>query len=659
MSDLPSEYVELPYIESDGTQYIDTGYCPQYASISSLFFTLMDYPNANNNGVIFGIKDTANDTYTSVAITSGPDSNTTGSVTMNNSGNTLTWNGLINTSTNYKLMWYNDEMYIQNIKGGYQSYAGRPGQLFKDSEGIAITTNLNLYLLALNDNGTATNMFKGRIYRVQLTNTSRDTLIIDYIPCMRLSDKKLGLYDLITNTFVTNASGNDFTSGYSVPVNIRSFINLIIKRCTYTTGETLQDSHKTQLRNYLLGNNFSTQQTLLSVKDAINILKKFYSLVDYSNYFNTIDFDNVVNKDSKNALSFNTAKKLLDKVIPEGSEILTRFSSMIRLFEWSGGDASAPSYFERGFIKFIIPHDIYNSVNLTGKLYGGGGGGGGGAAIDGDKHSNYKWRSGAGASGNDSTINIITNGEKTQLALATGAVGGAAKTGGPTGGDPNGYAAGNDGVNGQVTSLNLDIPTNTVIQICIGAGGAGGGGGAYSCSNSNDYNNWALNDLGINGVNLKGGNGAERSTFTGDDHVAGGGGGAGGWGYFDDGSTESDILPTGPTAGGSNSSGPKHGGTVYAATTGEATFGNKARGGKGGYISGVGENTTKKVQEGGITGKNRYAGVGGKGGAAYNSVDTWTCANGGDGGNAGGLYVAYDSSNEFDIGNFLICGLLK
>lgn len=435
----------------------------------------------------------------------------------------------------------------------------------------------------------------------------------------------------------------------SLAVNLKSFVDTIVSRCRYTTGTDLETRHKQQLFNYLVGKSISLLKNVINIKTAINILKKFYELVDYENYFNAIDFD-IAAKDSMRVLSSNTAKALLNRVLPMDSIMLTRFSSPTRIFEFFDG-VSAPNYFKKGYIKFKIPYETNTTFNLNGTLYGGGGGGSGGAAVDGNKDSKYKWNTGAGANGNESLIRVITETETTVLASAAGGAGGAKKSG-TVGENPNGAASGNDGANGEEVPISLVIPTNTVIQICIGAGGGGGGGIGVSASTSSTYSATA-------GGYTNGGAGKEANSFTGDDHVAGGGGGSGGWGYWSDLDLENnpDTMPAGKK-GATYSSGPKNGGTVYEATTGETSFGNKARGGKGGYISGVGENSTKYSQPS-ITSIKRYAGVGGRGGSAKNSVDVWTCANGGDGGNAGGLFISHDDSDKNNVSNYLICGLVE
>ena len=57
----------------------------------------------------------------------------------------------------------------------------------------------------------------GKIKLYSLTISKYGTPLGDYIPCYRKSDGKPGLYDLVTNTFLTNAGTDaDFTVGNNV-----------------------------------------------------------------------------------------------------------------------------------------------------------------------------------------------------------------------------------------------------------------------------------------------------------------------------------------------------------------------------------------------------------------------------------------------------------
>lgn len=603
MVDLPSEYVELPYIESDGTNYINTEYVPQNAGTTHIKATIRDYPNANSNKVLFGIKDTSNDTYTSFSVTSGPDSSTTGSVTMNNAGNTLTWSGLINTSTTYEIIWYNDEVYMHNIERGSQSYAGRPGQLFKESTGTYVATTQPIYIFALNNDGVASDMFKGRLYRftieVYLTGIVRD-----YIPCMRKSDKKLGLYDLITGTFLTNEAGNDFTSGFSEAVNASSFARYIVSVCTYTDGSELSTDNKNQLYNYLIEDfRVIGENVALNINTALTVINRLYNIITGSVKDITVS-DNTL----QSILSVNTARKLVDIYFPVSEGVRAEFTKPSLLY--GSSELTADNCSEKKL--YSVTDNIF-----AGTLHGGGGGGGGGLAGDGDKNSNYYGASGKGAAGGKSTISLL-NTETLDFDIKAEAAGGAAggnRTLGNTGGDPGSVERpGNAGGAGATTEVSIEIVRGDTIKISPGYGGGGGGGIGISTNNGSSYS-------ASNGSEAKGGDGKEANSFTGDDQCFGGGGGEGGHGV---GYTTTGI-------GANKESGPNHQSWF------DASYQSNGVGGNGGW-----SNCTDDAGNKANANQPTTIGAGGNGGRGKNWVDEVTHGNGGNGGNAGGFVINSD-----------------
>ena len=69
----------------------------------------------------------------------------------------------------------------------------------------------NLYLFDVNGYNFA-NKLKFRMYYCKIYNDNNE-LVRDYIPCIRRSDLKAGLYDLVTCEFYTSNSGYDFIPG--------------------------------------------------------------------------------------------------------------------------------------------------------------------------------------------------------------------------------------------------------------------------------------------------------------------------------------------------------------------------------------------------------------------------------------------------------------
>jgi hypothetical protein len=69
------------------------------------------------------------------------------------------------------------------------------------------TAPSNLILFGINRSGSKM-LGLGRIYSCQIWNDG--TLIRNYIPVVRKSDGKAGLYDKVNNVFYTDAAGGNF-----------------------------------------------------------------------------------------------------------------------------------------------------------------------------------------------------------------------------------------------------------------------------------------------------------------------------------------------------------------------------------------------------------------------------------------------------------------
>jgi len=72
-----------------------------------------------------------------------------------------------------------------------------------------VETGLNLYLFAMNDGGSPYYYASARCYALKLWKG--DELVRDYVPCLRRSDNAPGLYDYVSDTFVT-AGGTAFAA---------------------------------------------------------------------------------------------------------------------------------------------------------------------------------------------------------------------------------------------------------------------------------------------------------------------------------------------------------------------------------------------------------------------------------------------------------------
>lgn len=194
---LPRGYTRLEYLESTGTQFIDTG----VIGIDNTEFVAAYKVqlNENNLGSIAGVSDGTN------AIDFGKYVFAEGlTITVPQlSYLTNTWDctgaALGDVSPIEVVVYFRDgsqlAVFDEEYTLGVKYFEGTPN------------VNKNIYLFKVNNDNT--DGFTGKIFYFQLYS-GEDELIRNFIPALRKSDNKPGMYDTITNTFYTNAGINEF-----------------------------------------------------------------------------------------------------------------------------------------------------------------------------------------------------------------------------------------------------------------------------------------------------------------------------------------------------------------------------------------------------------------------------------------------------------------
>lgn len=198
---VPAGYTQLEYIESSGTQYINTDVSAPNGFKAILDWMFTDFSGDNNKAVL-GSEDSAapwacnwlqkrggSGYYWSLGAYSVFGSSTA-----------------ISANTRYSID-------MSTIKG--DSY------LKVDGNSIITDTNSNdrssnaLYIFANNNAGTVGNLSPARLYSCKIIKD--DETVRNYIPAKRNSDGVVGLYDLVSKLFFTNAGTGTFTAGSEIP----------------------------------------------------------------------------------------------------------------------------------------------------------------------------------------------------------------------------------------------------------------------------------------------------------------------------------------------------------------------------------------------------------------------------------------------------------
>lgn len=211
-SELPSTYQHLEYIESTGTQWINTGYVYNSTNNSykvkskfQLTRTIGSYP------AIYGAYS-AESANTFRLIRGGNDSSW-----LFNS-NDKAGGGSVRLNCNsifdlFEVEQNRNSVYLHDITTNTRST-------------LAMThlagTNTNNKTFVLFAQDTVQNCISAtRLYYFKLFD--QGTLVRDMVPCKRKSDNVLGMYDLIGNTFYTNNGTGVFTAGPETYPTLHAF----------------------------------------------------------------------------------------------------------------------------------------------------------------------------------------------------------------------------------------------------------------------------------------------------------------------------------------------------------------------------------------------------------------------------------------------------
>lgn len=189
---LPSGYTQLEYIQSSGTQYINTSFVPNFETRIVMDCEIISYPS---NASFFGARAAA-------------------------AGNDITSNTLVIMAEGYvRSDYYGSSVSNSSIPSG-RIIIDRSSNVTTFSATTLTNTVSNrssndaLYLFATNTNGASSLPGRIRLYSCKIYDG--EILVRDYIPS-RNSSGSAGLYDVVNNTFCSNQGSGTFASGPIVP----------------------------------------------------------------------------------------------------------------------------------------------------------------------------------------------------------------------------------------------------------------------------------------------------------------------------------------------------------------------------------------------------------------------------------------------------------
>lgn len=209
---LPETYTQVDYIESNGTQYIDTGIYPYKTSLE-LTFSYTDLTIGTYKRFIASYASTQSSTLRFYPIYCS--NNKFYSAAYNNTSYFLG-----DADTEKHTLIFNDvnnKTYLDGVLKGTNANFNLPSQ------------SSNTILIFATGGSSSASRIAGRLYGLKIYDKDNNNqLVRNFVPCYRNSDKEIGLYDLISNTFFTNEGTGDFTYGKSYSTMYVDSANLYV-----------------------------------------------------------------------------------------------------------------------------------------------------------------------------------------------------------------------------------------------------------------------------------------------------------------------------------------------------------------------------------------------------------------------------------------------
>lgn len=186
---LPDGYAQVQYIESSGTQYIDTGFVPNSNTRILMDCEVLNFGTACYYGV--------------------------SSVSSGSSTHSQTNIFLLISGTSLRCDWYGSMVSYSGVATGRHTLDKNKNVALIN--GVSVITNTDTvgsclysaYLFARNVANNSVDLYSEmRLYSCQIYDNG--TLVRDYIPCMN-DQGVYGLYDTVGAQFYTNAGSGSFT----------------------------------------------------------------------------------------------------------------------------------------------------------------------------------------------------------------------------------------------------------------------------------------------------------------------------------------------------------------------------------------------------------------------------------------------------------------
>ena len=198
---LPSEYQKVEYIKSTGTQYLDLGIKPK-TNTKVIFKASIN--DISNGGTFLGSLKSS----PSVGLLLSTSNAGTGKGFLNGTSSNA---AITSDGTDY--LFETNAIYDIEIVGNQITISknGGTAQTFTVTDYPIVETNYNICLMARNNAGTVERYGSFTYYGLKIYEGT--TLVCNMIPCFRKSDSEIGMFDLVSGSFLTNQGTGTFAKG--------------------------------------------------------------------------------------------------------------------------------------------------------------------------------------------------------------------------------------------------------------------------------------------------------------------------------------------------------------------------------------------------------------------------------------------------------------
>ena len=208
---LPAGYGARKWIETDGTQWINTQFTPLCFDTVSMSFRFRE--QSDDFRGLFCARG-ANNTNTFTCIKSNKANGNNNRFRFDRKGGTIGYSASSSVA---------DTDYTISMKGSTGECKVNGATVPTSGNGGNFTVGSPIVLFAMHQNAAnMTYMSSLRLYCFTVTDSDTGIVLCDLLPCARSSDGKPGLYDRINKRFLANGGTGEFkTSEYAFVISVR------------------------------------------------------------------------------------------------------------------------------------------------------------------------------------------------------------------------------------------------------------------------------------------------------------------------------------------------------------------------------------------------------------------------------------------------------